>query len=205
MDNRSRILDAAGRVYALHGFRGATTRRIAQEAGVNEVTIFRLFGSKARLFQALHDAQFHAAALPPLPSYPAHPEPELIDWCAASLAHMREHRSMLRKMIAELEENPEMARVACEGPHCAAEMLMRYARQLRDMRVASPTADVDTAVSMLMSAIWGDAMCREIMPEAFPQPEARAPYLYARVFLRSLGMTTSDDERPETSALPHTH
>ena len=53
MDIRQRILDAAKRVYAVHGFRGATTRLIAIEADVNEVTLFRLFGSKAALFEAL--------------------------------------------------------------------------------------------------------------------------------------------------------
>ena len=35
MDIRDRILDAAKRVYAQHGFRGATTRLIANEAGVD--------------------------------------------------------------------------------------------------------------------------------------------------------------------------
>jgi len=49
MESRERILAAAARVYAEHGFRGATTRRIAEEAGVNEITIFRQFGSKAAL------------------------------------------------------------------------------------------------------------------------------------------------------------
>ena len=48
-DARHRILAAAARVYAQHGWRGATTRRIADEAGVNEVTLFRQFGSKDAL------------------------------------------------------------------------------------------------------------------------------------------------------------
>ena len=46
---QNRILAAAARVYAQYGFRGATTRLIANEAGVNEVTLFRTFGSKAEL------------------------------------------------------------------------------------------------------------------------------------------------------------
>ncbi|HEY0997471.1 MAG TPA: TetR/AcrR family transcriptional regulator [Gemmatimonadaceae bacterium] len=198
MDNRARILEAAGRVYAVHGFRGATTRRIAQEAGVNEVTLFRLFGSKARLFQALHDNQFHAGEIPRLPARPGHPEAELVEWLGAVLAHMREHRAMLRKLMAEVEENPEMARAACEGPHCAAEMLVQYVGQLRAQGLASPDADVETAVSVIMSAIWGDAMVREVMPEAFPRPEARAPWQYARHFLRALGVP--DDARADARA-----
>ncbi|HUR29742.1 MAG TPA: helix-turn-helix domain-containing protein, partial [Planctomycetota bacterium] len=53
MISRERILEAAGRVYAKHGFRGATTRLIAAEAGVNEVTLFRTFGSKGALLEAV--------------------------------------------------------------------------------------------------------------------------------------------------------
>ena len=46
MELRDRILEAAALVYAETGFRGATTRRIAERAGVNEITLFRHFGSK---------------------------------------------------------------------------------------------------------------------------------------------------------------
>ena len=47
--DRGKLLDVAARVYGEYGFRGATTRRIADEAGVNEITIFRQFGSKESL------------------------------------------------------------------------------------------------------------------------------------------------------------
>lgn len=46
---RQRLLEAATRVFARDGLAGATTRAIAREAGVNEVTLFRHFGSKDRL------------------------------------------------------------------------------------------------------------------------------------------------------------
>ena len=37
---RQRLLDAAARVFARSGLEGATTREIAREAKVNEVTLF---------------------------------------------------------------------------------------------------------------------------------------------------------------------
>ena len=46
MDVREALLKSATKVFAEVGSRGATTRRIAQEAGVNEVTLFRHFQSK---------------------------------------------------------------------------------------------------------------------------------------------------------------
>jgi AcrR family transcriptional regulator len=48
-----RILDAAEELFAAHGFGGTTTRALAQRAGVNEVTLFRRFGSKAGVLQAV--------------------------------------------------------------------------------------------------------------------------------------------------------
>ena len=72
---RERLIVAAARVYAAAGFRGATTRRIAEVAGVNEVTIFRTFGSKAALIEeALRQTSEQppgcVATLPGRPMYP---------------------------------------------------------------------------------------------------------------------------------------
>ncbi len=46
---RQRLLDAAARVFARNGLEGATTREIAREAKVNEVTLFRHFQTKDNL------------------------------------------------------------------------------------------------------------------------------------------------------------
>src|SRR5277367_2271659 len=48
---KKRILAAAELVFARDGFQGATTREIAREAGVNEVTLFRHFSSREQLLQ----------------------------------------------------------------------------------------------------------------------------------------------------------
>src|SRR5947209_15884335 len=44
-----RVLRTFLRLVAERGIEATTTRLLAEEAGVNEVTIFRLFGDKARL------------------------------------------------------------------------------------------------------------------------------------------------------------
>jgi AcrR family transcriptional regulator len=48
---RQLLLDAARDLFAERGFKGTSTRDIADRAGVTEVMIFRHFGSKANLFQ----------------------------------------------------------------------------------------------------------------------------------------------------------
>lgn len=51
MNAEQKILDAALKVFASEGYSGATTRRIAEEANVAEVTLFRKFQSKENLLK----------------------------------------------------------------------------------------------------------------------------------------------------------
>jgi AcrR family transcriptional regulator len=188
MDIRARILDAAKHVYAQHGFRGATTRLIAIEAGVNEVTLFRTFGSKAALFEALMQNHVAQSPIPELPDNPVDPEREMTDWVASVLGHMRENRALIRTSFGEIEERPEAAVHMCEGPNCAGMILTDYMLRLQSTGIASPDGDIPTAVSMLMSSMFGDAISRDVMPNAFPQPESDAAAKYVRIVLRALGV-----------------
>ena len=49
-ERREQILDAATRVFGEQGYYGATTDRIAREAGISQPYVLRLFGSKEQLF-----------------------------------------------------------------------------------------------------------------------------------------------------------
>jgi len=49
-DRRRQILDVASGIFARKGYQGATTREIAEEAGVNEALLFRHFPSKESLY-----------------------------------------------------------------------------------------------------------------------------------------------------------
>jgi TetR/AcrR family transcriptional regulator len=51
MNAEHRILEAALKVFASEGYTGATTRKIAEEANVAEVTLFRKFKSKENLLK----------------------------------------------------------------------------------------------------------------------------------------------------------
>jgi AcrR family transcriptional regulator len=196
---RNRILAAAARVYAQYGFRGATTRLIAAEAGVNEVTLFRTFGSKAELLQAMLQSQVTATAAPLLSEDVGDPSRDLVEWCRKVLEYLRGHAHLVRKTIAEAEERPDAACAACEGPNSAGASLVLYIERLRDEGLADADVDVDTAVSMFMSAMYGDALYRDIMPDAFPQPAEKAPAKYVQTFLRAVGFRAAslpDRSRP---------
>ncbi|MDB5041640.1 MAG: transcriptional regulator, TetR family [Candidatus Eremiobacteraeota bacterium] len=55
-ETRSRILTAARELFERKGTRGTTTREVAERAGVNEATLFRHFGSKSALLNAMREA-----------------------------------------------------------------------------------------------------------------------------------------------------
>jgi AcrR family transcriptional regulator len=52
-----RIVEAAVQLFARQGYKGTTTRQIAQLAGVNEATVFRCFARKAELFWAAAESR----------------------------------------------------------------------------------------------------------------------------------------------------
>ncbi len=47
---REQIINRAMEVFIKYGYKGATTAKIAEEAGISEVTLFRYFSSKKEIF-----------------------------------------------------------------------------------------------------------------------------------------------------------
>lgn len=188
MISRERILEAAARVYAKHGFRGATTRRIAIEAGVNEVTLFRTFGSKSVLLEAVLAA--HSGAPPLLPEEPRDPEAELVEFVQVSLARVRDMRPLLVHSMGEFEERPEAAEFACRGRTVVHDTITRYLKRLQERGLASADSDVDAAAVMLVGTVMSDAMARSFVPEVYP-PLEEAAARYTQCFLRMIGVKKS--------------
>lgn len=186
MPSRERILEAAARVYGEYGFRGATTRRIANEAGVNEITVFRHFGSKDALLSEAIRVHATQPPLSELPRRPVDPERELTQWCTSLAAHLRDARSMISKCMSEVGERREMTQCISAGPMRSFTELREYIVRLRKAGLADSGTDPTTAAATLMGALFGDAMGRDLMPDAYP-PQSRAPSAYARLLLRALG------------------
>jgi AcrR family transcriptional regulator len=190
MISRERILEAAARVYSKHGFRGATTRLIAAEAGVNEVTLFRTFGSKGALLEAVLEENDTGDDVSPLPDPPVDPERELTEWVNTHLQRIRHLRPMLIHAISEYEERPEVADFACRGRVDVHQHVTEYVSRLHELGLADRDADVEAAVTMLISALMSDAMGRPMAPNTF-LPADEAALRYVRCFLRAIGAPSS--------------
>lgn len=190
---RDHLLDAAARVFAEHGFRGSTTRLIAEEAGVNEVTLFRLFGSKDALLGEAIRTRVYEREMVALPDEPGDARAELTAWSAAEHAHLFAHRSSIRQGMCEIGERPELSRCMAHGPKGAYARLQKYFSRLIEMGRASRDANPHHASAMLLGSLFADVMGRDMMPEALPAAR-QAPASYVELILRAVGYTA----RPST-------
>lgn len=188
--SRERILEAAARVYAQHGFRGATTRLIANEAGVNEVTLFRSFGSKNALIEAVLAQYGQSRPHVVLPADPADPAAELTAFVSESLARIREIRPLLMHTMSEVDERPEAHEFACRGRHQFHDTIATYIRTLQQRGLADRDVNADVAAVMLTATVMSDAVARHIVPDVYP-PLSSAAGQYVDVFLRLIGASGS--------------
>ncbi len=188
MEIRDRILAAAARVYEEAGFRGTTTRRVAHEAGVNEITLFRHFGSKnALLCEAIARAG-GAIVANTMPAEPGtDPEAEIVAWARAHMAELVGARALLRTVMGEVQEHPEMVPPCGSPAALAARSLAAWVARLQERGDARPDAEPAMAVAMLLGALFADAVGRDVMPDLFPADSDTAAAEYARLFLRAIG------------------
>lgn len=187
-DARARLLAAAARVYAQYGYAGATTRLIAKEADVNEVTLFRLFRSK----DALVDEAVRAHTTDEFPTGalsddPIDPEGELVAWCSVQMARLRESGELVRQCFADAETHPERLQEVTARITGAAHEIRAYVDRLQRRGLIGAPEHAAAASSMLMAALLSDALARGQMPDVYPNPAADAPQAYVRAFFSALG------------------
>jgi AcrR family transcriptional regulator len=57
-ERRDQILQVAIKLFSQNGFRGTTTKKIAEHSGVSEAMVFRHFATKDELYSAILDRKF---------------------------------------------------------------------------------------------------------------------------------------------------
>ncbi|MDQ6689640.1 MAG: TolC family protein, partial [Gemmatimonadota bacterium] len=109
-------------------------------------------------------------------------------WSESFIQHLRLRSSIIRKTMSEMEERPEMCESASYVPRQASMDLCHYLTALKRQGRTTEKFDPKSAAAMLMGAIFADAMGRQMMPDVYPQPEAKAAQMYTRLLLRALGV-----------------
>ena len=185
-DLPTRILEAAARVYAETGFRGTTTRRVAQEAGVNEVTLFRHFGTKEALVKAALQ-RVHQQSNQFVLGEPRDPGAEIYGWALTIFRHWFSTRGMISRVMGDLVEHPEIAPGVCEEPGCEHARLSAYLTRMRERGLATKDFHADAAAGLLMGSVFTHAMWREHFEDATLPPVEVVLREYVRLLLSAIG------------------
>jgi AcrR family transcriptional regulator len=106
---RERLLDAAAQTFSRDGLRGATTREIAREAGVNEVTLFRHFKSKEQLLRAVlqRGLESEVAIMDQHSSWKENLRESMEKYARHYYSHMEKKKGIARAFLAEAEILPK--------------------------------------------------------------------------------------------------
>jgi AcrR family transcriptional regulator len=167
---RQHILTKAARLFQIKGYARTTTQEIAEQAGIAEVTLFRHFGNKAKLFQAVAQQLSGSAMMPRI-------EPQLTGDYYADLLIIGQHvlpgliaqRETIRLLMFEASHFPEVQEAVMQKPRELRQMLSNYfQRQIEEGKVQNlnPEVMAHAFFSMLFGyAVGLDTLTEPLTPE----------------------------------------
>jgi AcrR family transcriptional regulator len=159
------VLDAVIRCAEESGFRSLTTRRVAEVAGVNEVTIFRRFGSKAQLIAAAFEREATSIS-DQVGEYTGDLHRDLERIAAAMWDAAGRRRLTLPVILSELATNEELRSAAGHSMNAVARvsaMLQRY--QTEGLLAEEPALQT-------YAALVGPLVYLGIVSRLLPEPPA---------------------------------
>ena len=176
---RQLLLSAAARVFARDGLEGATTRAISREAGVNEVTLFRHFGSKEHLIEAVVGSEFGAEGRPPsgLSQGRLRLRADLVSFARRYESLLVANLPLIRTMIGEIHRHALCQQQALKGIFWP----MRAALVER-LELARRTGEARPGIS---SEIAADIFAGAIMASVLRRAKSRRQRGYSAAHYRS--------------------
>jgi AcrR family transcriptional regulator len=190
---RAQILDAALHVIAEHGFRGASIKRIAAQAGLKSpALIYWYFRDKDQLLEALlHQIApllDQIAAAEPLLDEPPERVLPVIATGFLSMVHQSVPARLMRVLLSESARHPAVATFfAQRGPLVVVSFLERHLSRQIELGRLRPH-DPPAAARAFMGMLVVYALGLHVFPPlgaGFPRPEAYAD-LVVSLFLEGL-------------------
>jgi AcrR family transcriptional regulator len=185
---RQRILEAAAESFQTLGYARTTTQGIAAKAEVAEVTLFRHFGDKQKLFQAVFQQIGGGVNFEML-------EAQLTYDLAADLRLISEHtlrfflaqQDAIRMLMFESIHFPEMRTALAQNPSSMIELLERYFQKQIEagkMREVDPQVTAQSFMSMIFGYAIGMHPIRELLPAEITVEKMTNEFV--RIFLAAL-------------------
>jgi len=194
---RQRLLDAAFRVCSEQGIHGATTREIADVAGVNEVTLFRHFGNKEKLIAALFEHVLaNLTESLNITEVDAHDlERDLFRYAQRYHEMLMANEALIRTILGEAKRHPEQARqVMCEAGRSLRERLVDYLRAAQNARSVREDIDLGPALDAFTGMLLAGMLRRTSFKSYIDYSADEYLHTVVDLFLRGIAATPSPDK-----------
>jgi TetR/AcrR family transcriptional regulator, regulator of cefoperazone and chloramphenicol sensitivity len=195
-----RALLAAGlQVFAERGYDAATTREVAQAAGVNEQLIQRYFGGKEGLLVAIieryGEEERQSCSMPPAC---ASVEAEIRGFLDFQLEHACEVGDFLKVVLQRSLCDPDVAReIGRQFAETRVPLLRRRLEALRERGLIESGADLEAAALALSSLSFGLAFVDQLVFGADCEQLRHIMRHIAKVYAK--GLTAADARRDPRS------
>jgi AcrR family transcriptional regulator len=175
---RNRLMRAALELLVERGYRGATSRQIAQAAGVSEVTLFRLFSTKDEL---ISEAIIRVSAMdePRIPTPTGELETELKNLALEFARTLTDESSMMIRLLPELSRLPAIQQsVNAQALDKVVGALASFFRYYQDRGELDPRAG-----EQLWLVFLGPLFLNTFVEEVHGQRVTFDPDLHVQMFL----------------------
>jgi len=149
LDTRTKILVAALELFSEDGYKSTTTKAIADKADVNELTLFRHFGTKENLFFSAIEYGIHPEEMEEFLNI----EPtedlakDLINIAHQLSKNMYKRAAIKKLMLVEAHRELMLARSASQLPLKIKQLLIDYFQNAQDKGLIR---DIDTEVAAVV-------------------------------------------------------
>ncbi|WP_428911834.1 TetR/AcrR family transcriptional regulator [Niallia sp. Krafla_26] len=152
LDTRERILQATIELIMEKGFKGATTRAIAQKAGVNEITLFRHFNNKKGIVKAVIEKVSYVPSLSKVLKEKVEwdLEKDLMMFSKLYQQLLDENRDLIMIGLKEAALFSELQQQMTDIPRQLKERLMEYLNSMREKGILIET----NVEAQAMALIW---------------------------------------------------
>ena len=171
-----KIFEAVMETIAERGYAGATTRQIAEAAGVSEVTLFRKFGSKAELVKRTISALVEQTKFESATQYSGDIHADLLRVVKAYREGVIRNEHFFFVLFAELSRTPELADSFSQPLglfQSIGKLLSRYQAE----GVLKPENPLHSVASLLGPLIYFSMIARSA-GETMPPMESEAHVLH---------------------------
>ncbi|OKP84895.1 TetR family transcriptional regulator [Paenibacillus helianthi] len=151
MNTSDRIIEAATRLIRKKGYQGVSTKAIATEAKVNESTVFRQFGSKQGILEAIVERHADIPQFEKLLKEDAtdNPEVDLLNVSQQYRLFFHKNADIIMIGIRDTGMLPELDRVLADPPVKLHSLLVEYFERLQKKKVIARQDERLTAMSFL--------------------------------------------------------